>query len=398
MKKILCIVLALVLVVGLCACGGKTAAEPAAPAAPAAEPASNLDTSTNLGDAPEAIQAEEDTTVEYPEMTLTIADYNTANSGPGQATQMAADYITEASGGKIKCDVYLGGTLMESMDTPSGIADGIADISYYMIGLVSGIQPVGEILTQNFFRQWPQIQGNTACLRRVFEEVPAFQEELAKQGLYAVTELTSPGSFMVFTDDTAKDINTPDDLKGKIVMASSAYLVKNYNDNYGVSGMGMGPADWYSNFERGVCDALVINLPAFKDFGIDELIKSYVTFGDNGSLSAGGALYIANLERWNSFDPNVQALIKEAFVKAADWCVARDFESENAMKEIEWAEDSGKVVHSIPESEMGPWYELAGKTVELWKAAVKEQGIDADAIFEQYSAVIDDYMKDYSFN
>lgn len=153
-KRIVCILLVLVFALSLCACGG-TSGSSTAKTPPATPGDSQLDTSTNKGDSPEAITAEQGDANEYPEIHLTVSDYNVANSGPGQATQMACDYITEASGGQITFDVYLGGTLCEASDSFAQTADGLADITYYMCGLTSGVQSVGEMFTQVFHRQMP---------------------------------------------------------------------------------------------------------------------------------------------------------------------------------------------------------------------------------------------------
>lgn len=388
-KRIICIVLALALALCLCACGGGSTTNDT----PAATPTPAED--TNKGNTPDAITpAETDSTEEYPETHLIVSDYNVATSGPGQATQMACDYITEASGGKITFDVYLGGTLCEASDAFAGTADGLADITYYMCGLTSGVQTVGEMFTQVFHRQMPQMDGITEIIRETYNQVPAFQEELEKQGLHALTEFASPHSYVAFASDKANSINTPDDMKGLIIQASSAYLIASYQD-FGITGLAMGPADWYSNFERGVCDALVLNLPCYNDFGMLELIKSYLWFGDDeevGGYSSGAATYLINLDKWNSLPDNVKALVQEGFEKAADWCVARDIETERAVAETEFAE---KEVHHITGDNLEAFHAIAFNTIEKWKAAVDKTGYDGAAIFDQYNAIIDDYMANH---
>lgn len=388
-KRIICIALALALALCLCACGGSGTTTPAT------DTNDNSATDTNKGNTPEAITpAEEGNADEYPEMKLVVADYNVATSGPGQATQMACDYITEASGGKITFDVYIGGTLCESSDSFASTADGLADITYYMCGLTSGVQTVGEMFTQVFHREMPQMDGITEIIRQTYEQVPAFQEELEKQGLHCLTAFASPHSYVAFASDKAMNINTPDDMKGLIVQASSAYLIASYQD-YGITGLAMGPADWYSNFERGVCDALVLNLPCYNDFGMLELIESYLWFGDRedvGGYSSGAATYLINNNTWQSMPDNVKALVQEGFEKAADWCVARDIETESAVAETEFAT---KQVHKITGDALEAFHGIALNTIEKWKVDVEKVGYDGAAIFEQYNAIIDEYMANH---
>lgn len=374
--KTICAALALAMCFGLAACGGS-------PAPAGTTPAPSSGQTGTPSDAPSDGSASSGE--EYPEMTIVIADYNVANSGPGIGTQMAADYIEEKSGGKIKCETYIGGTLMESTDTVSGLADGIADISYYMIGLVAGIQPVGEILTQQFYREFPDMLGNTEIIREAFETIPEFQEELISQGVYCLTAVSSPESYMVFRDNTANSINSVEGLKGKIIMNTSTYVIQAYQ-NAGVSAMSMGPADWYSNFERGVCDALTLNLPCYNDFGITELIGSYLTFGDNElGGSAGASSYLVNYEKWSSWPENVQELVMEGFTVAADYMVGRDYDVETQFKADHWTDDN---THNIPSADMQSFYDVALDSISLWKEAVNSKGYDADSIFNAYDAIV----------
>lgn len=370
--KTICAALALAMCFGLAACGGSPAPADTTPAPSSGQTGTPSDGSASSGE-------------EYPEMTIVIADYNVANSGPAIGTQRAVDYIEEKSGGRIRCETYIGGTLMEATDTVSGLADGVADISYYMVGLVSGIQPVGELLTQQFYREFPDMLGNTEIIREAFATIPEFQDELISQGVYCIDAVSSPESYIVFRDNTANSINSAGDLKGKILMETSTYVIQSWQ-GIGVSAMAMGPADWYSNFERGVCDALNLNLPCYNDFGITELIGSYLTFGDNElGKSAGASSYLVNYEKWSSWPENVQKLVTEAFNNACDYMVQRDYEVETQYKTDHWTAEN---THNIPSSDMQSFYEVSLGSISLWKDAVNAKGYDADAIFNAYDAIV----------
>lgn len=331
--------------------------------------------------------------IEYPDMTLTVNDYNVMNSGPAQGTQIACDYITEKSGGKIKFDIYYGGTLIEAVDTFANTADGMADISYYMVGLTTGVMEVGALLASLYWREFPEIQGLTEISRLAFERVPEFQDELNKQGVQCIASSTSPGTLMVFRDPKKADtINTPDDLKGMVVQTGGEAGAIVYQ-KHGITPLIMGPADWYQNFERGVVDGLALNLPCFKDFGIKELIGSYLLFGDGKYIGSGASLYLANLDKWNSLDEDTQALLKEGFRFGEDFCVEYDYTTQEEVAEEEYAV---KPVHQIPEEEMGPWYDLAMETIDIWKENVtKKTDYDPEAVFEAYNKIIDEVMENY---
>ena len=79
---------------------------------------------------------------EWPELKLTVNDYNVPGSGPALATQLACNFIEGVTDGKIKCDVYLGGTLVEATDSFAACAEGLCDITFYLYTLNSGVSTI----------------------------------------------------------------------------------------------------------------------------------------------------------------------------------------------------------------------------------------------------------------
>ena len=170
MKKVLALILALVMCLSLFAgCGKEEPAAPAEPASPA-EPAAPAEPADPAG-------------YEYPEMTIVINDYNVEGSGPAIATKEAAAYIEEKSGGKIKCDLYIGGTMMEAADAFAGTAEGLADITFYLYSLNSGVAPLHELFGCFYYREMPDMVGMHTVINNTIDAVPAFREEFMKSNL-----------------------------------------------------------------------------------------------------------------------------------------------------------------------------------------------------------------------
>lgn len=328
---------------------------------------------------------------EWPVMTLTVNDYNVATSGIAKGTQVACDYIEEVSGGNITCDVYFGGTLMESTDSFAGTADGMADITFYLYTLNSGVCPVNVLFTSYYTHEMPNQLGMLEIMQETINNVPEFREEFEKQNLYLLACMPTASSPLQFADNSAENISTPDDLSGKLVMASG-YNISAWA-NHGVSGMSMAPSDWYTNLERGVVDALTLNLAAVHDFGITDVVESYVLFGENGGLYSSAQGYFFNLDAWNELDPNVQNLIIEAFELAAQYACEVDTETVDALLQSEI--EAGKTIKYIAEEDMQPWYDLGLEAAELWKADVNAAGYDADAIYDGYMQEIDAYLSNH---
>lgn len=322
-------------------------------------------------------------------MTIVINDYNVEGSGPAIATKEAAAYIEEKSGGKIKCDLYIGGTMMEATDAFAGTAEGLADITFYLYSLNSGVAPLHELFGCFYYREMPDMVGMHTVINNTIDAVPAFREEFMKSNLYEVCGVPTAGSVLEFSDAAfAETVKVPGDLKGKLIQ-SSGYNIKAWAE-YGVSGMGMPPSDWYTNLERGVCDALAMNLPGVKDFGLNDVTNAYLTFGDSLGMYCAAAGYLANLDAWNSWEPEVQALVKEAFLAATMGNCERDNVLQWEVLESEKA--AGKPVYNIPAEEMGPWYEVGELVKSLYIETVTGMGYDGEGIIAEYTRIIDEYM------
>jgi len=386
-KQITCIVLVLVLVCALFAgCGSSSEPAAAAPAATTAPAAGSAADAAAKVDVDMTSQLEVEETYEWPEMTLIINDYNVANSGPASATQLACDHIEEVSGGKIKCDVYFGGTLMESTDSFAGTAEGMADITYYLYTLNSGVSTLHNLFTGYYTREMPDCNGMFECVNNTLDAVPAFREEFAAQNLYELVGVpTTQTPFEFNNADLCMSIKTPDDLKGHLVQ-SSGYNTPAWA-NHDVSGMSMPPSEWYTNLERGVVDCLTMNLPGCRDFGLTDITNAYLTFGNCRGMYNSCAGYFANLDAWNSWDPEVQELIKEAFWLAGQYTCKIDSERMWDVWDSEMA--AGKLDNHIEEADMQPWYDLGKEALELWKADAAALGADPDALYEGYMEQVD---------
>lgn len=386
MKKRISIVLVLALALMLfAACGSDSGSNANTEVSAAPVQGSTQEAAANVEiDTSSEVAVSDD--YEWPVMTIVINDYNVANSGPAVSTQLAADHIEEVSGGNITCETYYGGTLMESTDSFAGTANGMADITFYLYTLNSGVCTLHNLFTCYYTREMPDMVGMLDCINNTLDAVPEFREEFLSQNLYELVSTPTSASRFQFNDaELGMSIKTPDDLKGHLVQASG------YNTtawaNHGVSGMSMAPSEWYTNLERGVCDALTMNLPGCRDFGLTDVTNCYITFGNNGGLYNSASGYFANLDAWNSWDPEVQELVTEAFRLAAQYNCELDNGRQWDVFDAEV--EAGKQINAIAEEDMQPWYDLGMEAVELWKAEVEGLGYDADSIYEGYMEQVD---------
>ena len=348
------------------ACGSKEATSPPAGSAPPAD----------------ASPAE-------PEFTLIFVSDRPESVAMGSFEKDGFAYIEEKSNGRIKIQPYWSGTFLDSGDILSGVSDGMADICLNLIGQTSGVQPVGDILSQRFFMDMPDMDGRTEIYRQAIAQIPEIQDELAIHNMRMIDLCSTPGSVLSFTDDFALQVRKPEDLRGKVVQSSGYWT--NALQTIGVSGLVMPPSEWYTNFERGIVDAMGMNWPGNRDFGLVELANSYITFGNSGTYSSSGQSYNINLDTWNSLPADLQQIVVDGFRLTNDKLVERDMDFQHEVKDYE-INELGKIEQHIPQEEMQPWYDIALLAVDYWKADIIKNGYDGDRIFADYQRIINDYL------
>ena len=262
----------------------------------------------------------------------------------------------------------------------------MADVTYYLYTLNSGVSVLHNLFCAYYTREMPDCNGMFECINNTLDAVPAFREEFLAQNLYELVGVpTTQTPFEFNNADLCMSIKTPDDLKGHLIQ-SSGYNTPAWA-NHDVSGMAMPPSEWYTNLERGVVDALTMNLPGCRDFGLTDITNAYLTFGNCRGLYNSCAGYFANLDAWNSWDPEVQDLVVEAFRLGAKYNCELDNTRLGDIWDAEMAD--GKLDNHIDEADMQPWYDLGMETIELWKADVNALGVDADAVYDGYMEQVD---------
>ena len=86
---------------------------------------------------------------------IRIALWDSAAIPAGAALQEAVDKMNELGGGRIDAKVYFSETLLTAVDSLSGTAQGLADITFWQVDLVAGTTPMASMLTLPFTQAMP---------------------------------------------------------------------------------------------------------------------------------------------------------------------------------------------------------------------------------------------------
>ena len=303
MKKILALLLALVMVLALAACGGGSsapAAEQPAAEAPAAEaPASSGasdGSADDLSDVPEGYHIELKLShVFAPTEQLTVE------------MEQVAQRIRERTNGAVDIQTYGSSQLAVYKDNIQQVVDGAnwiaaEDPSYladYNIDFEALIAP----MLYTSLNQYSYV-----CQSDLVKEMCQGLEDN-----YGIHVLALDFNVGLRCMQTNKVITTPDDMKGMKIRVPNSSMYINLMNALGATPTAMAFSETISAVQQGVVDGLEGNMNAYSTNGSAEVAKQ-MSF-TNHLIGTCGA-YI-NIDVWNGIPESLRNIIQEEFTYGA---------------------------------------------------------------------------------
>lgn len=265
-KKLVAMLLALVMVAALCACG-QTAA-PAATQAPAAD--------APAADAPAAVETK----------VLKCAFNQTITNPEAQTLQWIGEKLYEATEGRYSIEVYPDAQLGDQAQTLEQVVMGTLDMALVANSIVETYCPDFAILGT------PYVYDSIEHQQKVFEsgKLADLYAETEAQG-FTVLSNYSLGARNLYTSKAP--VVTPDDCKGmKIrVMGSDTCIKMMGLMTGGTDGIAMAQGDVYSAIQTGTLDGAENNIITYVDLVQYEVAPYYNL---TGHLMIPDELCIAN--------------------------------------------------------------------------------------------------------
>ncbi len=305
MKKInsaLALILAVFMMVSLAACG-QTAA-PAAPAAttPTAAPASEPQA------APASEPAAEPDAPVFEEMTLTVGHNSPESSAHHLGCVTFKEYVEEATGGKVKVNIYSNGQLGSESELIEGIVMGTVDLAYESVGTVSTYAPNFAIFTL------PYLIKDTDHLEKVLDsEVgTTLLSDALKAGIKVFPEFWMDGVKSYY--NSKHEVNTPEDLAGLKLRVPNWAPVIGLTEMYGASAVVMSFNELYVACSNGTIDGFDATPSTAVNNNFNEVAK-YLCLDEHSVLPA---VLVMNPKLYDSMSPELQQVVDEAAAKAAE--------------------------------------------------------------------------------
>ncbi|MCL1805785.1 MAG: TRAP transporter substrate-binding protein [Clostridiales bacterium] len=295
MKKTICMLLVSVLLFSLAACGGSNASAPPAATTP---PASTTPATTTPSTPAPAAPA----TAWNPDNIRSQSFI--LGHGQGETSQVGAQYhefalaVEELSGGKMKVEERIAGTLVTDTETLDAILDSVIDFAHsmgsYVTGLVTDLSPL-TIAGYYGGDDWNSFADG------IFDLV---SDIYGDYNIKYVAPLYQGNSYIACTQ---RQIKVPGDVTGLTFRASGTWVSKTV-DAWGGAAVTIGLADLADSFSKNAVQGVATGMNIIVPFKIYEVAK-YITFT---SISEGFAALLMSGDTWARLNADEQAVIMEA--------------------------------------------------------------------------------------
>ena len=357
MKKALALILALIMVLSLCACGAKE--EPAAPAAPAA-PAEEA--------APAAEKTEADLLAECDPIVITLGQNDGGDIPPVKGAEAMIAAIEERSGGKITFDYHNGGTLGNYVEMIESMAMGGLDMGVLDPTLMTEYAPELPMLIQPF------LVKDFAHFGRILDlpEIKSCEDDLAANNITVLDYFYCGFRAMCFTNKEVKNVA---DCEGIILRSPEADIYMNTLKRLGMAPTPMAMPEMYQAMKQGVIEGAEPAAAGMDLYSLQEVCPYMLRSNHMFSFNA----VVISTELWNSLPEVYKTIISEEVAKAAiDEQAAMEAAEDGYFEKFEAA---GCVVN-----EWENYQELVDLFAPTWDVTAEEIGGNAPALLEAIKA------------
>ncbi len=358
MKKILCIILALAMVMSFAACGEKAPADaPEAGNTAAGEVVTHGDYSWN--------------TANIGEHKFILAHGLAETSLSGQQYHEFALAVEELSGGKMIVEERVAGTLVADAETLNAVMNGEIDFCHNMSANASGtIADLSPLTVPGYY-------GGEDWIGFANATYDVLSEIYAEYNIKYVRPVCQGNSGLVCTEH---NIKVPSDAKGLTLRASGTWISKAV-DTWGGAAVTMGLPDLADGLSKGTVSGTITAMSVIIPFKLYE-VAPYVTYT---TLSESFAALLMNADTWEGLNADEQAIIEAAGVIFME----KSYELASGAQEgfVKTIEDSGLcTTHTLTDEEQAQFIEITHGLYDEMKTTMGEKGAKLVEILAELNA------------
>ncbi len=298
---------------------------------------------------------------------LTFANQNSETSWSGMhAIGPWAKAVEDATGGKVKIDVYYSNTLSKGKDAWSATKTGISDISWCFHGYWSGMTPLADVISLPAL-PFTSAEKGSEVFWKLYEKFPSIQKEFTDN---QVLLLFTSNPYILLTKD--KKVTTIEELKGMKIRMSGGPPT-DMMKALGGTPMLIPMPDIYMAFQKGVIDGMGAPWEAIHGFRLYEVAHFYTE-------TPFPAVYFSiamNKRKWASLGKEIQdAIMSVSGLEGSKFWGKNHFDTAKDGV-FEKVKSLGKTIDvlKLSEEEHQRWLDQAGKPIwELWVKNMEKSG------------------------
>ncbi len=366
-KKIVCLLLALLLAVGLAACGGETT--------PSASPAPSSDNSgTSNENQPQDLQP----------MKLSFATHLPETGVDGASLKYFFEEVSKETGGLLTFEYFFAGSLVNSSDCLDSVSNGLVDIAFV---------PEGFFETQFYPTFVATIPYTTTsewvtnkALYEMFQTYKPFQEMCDAQnvvnlGVVAPSELSMSSN---------KKLETLEDLAGLKIRAMGA--VNADMAKLGATPVALQASEIYEALERTTVDAATgIPITLAVSYKLEEIVD-YFIFTGYGMYTT-SSIYM-NKGVYESLPDAYKQAFQTVYDRFVDEYSSEDWMGGALKQCVETIEAAGGEIIILSEEEQAKWAEKLAVDADEFVATADSYGYNGQEILDTYRALVAKYAPD----
>ena len=285
-----------------------------------------------------------------PEMTLRFATIKNRQLSQGQQWNHFAELVNQATGGKVKVQVFYDGTLFGERTAVEAVLNGSVDIG------TSANPQYAPWTDAMLWMDMPYVVDDQAGLRKLLDGAPgaAIRQSMEqKPGLKVLMMIDTGGGRPVLT--VSKQVKTPADLKGMKVRSVSSPVDQAIWRSWGASPTPIDFAEVYSALQSKVVDGYG---PNWSD-AIGTKQVEQIKYAADVNYIVGTQLAVMRLDKFNALPKELQDILLKAGRDTELWGIKVDADEVAQMKGI--FKDKYRVVI----------YEPAPQELEQWKSQAR---------------------------
>lgn len=362
LRKPLIIILGIVLLLGITACGANTQQA-------SSDNAQNTETSNASNTTNEPL-------------VIKVADsFPTSHLIPKFGTIPWMEKIEERSEGKIKFEYYPAEQLGKATSLLDVVRNEVAHIVYLGPLYISDKLPLSTV-AGNPGLVPDALTGSLAYHKLVTEDL--YEAELKKHGvkpLWAGT--TNPYQIV----NSKHPVHTIEDFKG-LKIRTSGGIQENVMQAWGAIPVSIPAPEQYTAWERGTIDGTLLSFFSWPGYQTEKVAKYSTT---NAALSAFGVMYVVNEKVWNSWPQEVQDVILEVSAEIPEMLAKSIIEEEAKM--VEEYKELGIEFYELPPDELERWNKELAPFNEEWAKEQDAKGLPGTEILEKFRQYIEEFSQ-----